>query len=56
MQYQPNQKKKIQHVSLSTPGEMQRLLMRYGGIFPNNIKEYAEKYLKKNKAQKNFAR
>jgi hypothetical protein len=33
-----------------------RVLAVYGGIFPNNIKEYAARISKRHKAKKNFAK
>jgi len=57
MQYQTNQRKIQQKpVKLNDAGELQRLHMRYAGIFKNNIKEYAEKYLVRTKVQKNYSR
>lgn len=42
--------------SLKDPREHMRLLMQYQGIFPNNIKEFAEKVIPLQKKRKNFAR
>lgn len=42
--------------SLHDKRERERILMQYGGIFKNNIREYATKVLPKLKKQKNFAR
>lgn len=41
---------------LSDPGEKDRLLMHYGGIFKNNISEFAEKFAKVNKPRKNYSK
>jgi hypothetical protein len=42
--------------TLSDPGESNRILMQYGGVFKNNIAEFAEKIASKAKAQKNYSR
>lgn len=37
--------------------DKERVLMEYAGIFKNNVKEYAEKYLTKvNRKRKNYSR
>lgn len=36
--------------------EMNRILMQYGGIFKNNIIEYAERLAKVHKKKKNYSR
>jgi len=57
MPFQPNKKKiPTKHVRLSDEGEKKRVLMIYAGIFPNNIKEYADKIIKRQRIQKNFSR
>jgi hypothetical protein len=33
-----------------------RILAVYGGIFPNNIKQYADTILRKNRPKKNYAK
>ena len=51
-----NQNNQINHVkSLNDPKEFNRLLMQYGGIFKDNIKDFAET-LKVNKPIKNYSR
>lgn len=42
--------------SYNEPREKSRILMQYAGIFPNNIKEYAEKIVPAQKRQRNYAR
>lgn len=42
--------------SLKDPKEWNRVLMQYGGVFKNNIKEYAEALPKMKKSIKNMAR
>lgn len=41
---------------MDDPGEKDRILRQYAGIFPKNIKEFAEKIVKKKKKQINFSR
>lgn len=41
---------------LTDPGEAARLLRQYAGIFPNNVKEFAEKVIPKFRRKTNFAR
>lgn len=41
---------------LSDHGERDRLLMTYGGIFKNNISEFAERLAKVHRKRKNYAR
>ena len=51
------QLKQTKHVNrLDDTREKERLLMQYGGIFKNNIKEYGEKIMKRHKRQINYAR
>lgn len=57
MQYQTNKSRiPTRPAKLTDPGEKERVLARYAGIFPNNIKEYGEKYTKKYRPIKNYAR
>lgn len=42
--------------NLNDPKEFNRLLMQYGGIFKNNIREYADKVIPKNKKTINYSR
>lgn len=48
--------KQIKQNSLSDPKEVERLLMQYAGVFKKNIKEYAERVIRKKAKQKNYAR
>lgn len=41
---------------LSDPGERERVLRVYGGVFPKAIKEFAEKIIPRQKKRTNFAR
>lgn len=41
---------------LSDPGERDRVLRVYGGVFPKAIKEFAEKVIPRQKKRMNFAR
>lgn len=51
------QKNQIQPVRrLDDPKEWNRILMVYGGIFKNQIKQYGETIAKKHKPQKNYSR
>lgn len=34
----------------------EKLLMKYAGIFPNNIEEYAKKIIRKRKPKVNYSR
>ncbi len=57
MQYQTRKGKiPTRPNKLSDPGEMNRLLMTYGGIFKHSIKEYAEKVIAKTKVHKNYSK
>ncbi len=42
--------------NFNDPNERARLLRQYAGIFPDNIREYSEKVIKKRKKQINFSR
>ena len=42
--------------NLNDPQEWDRVLMMYGGIFKNNIKDFADQIGKKNKTMKNYSR
>lgn len=42
--------------SLYDPKERERLLMRYAGIFKNNISEYANKFIKRQKKLTNYSK
>lgn len=57
MQYQnKHQNNQIQPVkSLNDPREFNRILMQYGGIFKDNIQDFA-KTIKTKKHLKNFSR
>lgn len=50
-----NQNNQIKRGNLNDPREFNRLLMQYGGIFKNNIKDFAQTIVKVKK-QKNFSR
>lgn len=41
---------------LNDPAEKERILMKYSGIFKNNIREFAEKIIKRQKKVKNYSR
>jgi len=57
MEYKPlSLKKQIKQGNLNDPQERERILMRYAGIFPNNIEEFASKFIPRNKKIKNHAR
>lgn len=57
MEYKRNTgMEKIQQNNLNNPKERERILMQYGGIFKNNIREYAEVVIAKQAKQKNYAR
>jgi len=57
MEYKPlNLKKQIKQGNFNDPLERERVLMRYAGIFPNNIEEFANKFIPRNKKIKNHAR
>lgn len=51
-----NVNRRITQGNLYDRRERERILMQYGGIFKNNIKEYATKVIPKLKSRKNFAR
>ena len=42
--------------TLKNPREWNRLLMQYGGIFKNNIKEFGDKVTKRHKKKVNYSR
>lgn len=51
------QNQPTRHVrSYNDPKERERLLMQYGGIFKNNIKEFGDVVVRKLKKQTNFSR
>lgn len=57
MEYKRNTEQKvIKQNNLNDPREMNRILMQYGGIFKNNIREYSEVVITKQAKQKNYAR
>ena len=55
MNYQRTNRDKYRQRKSSDPGEWDRLLMQYGGIFKHNIEEFA-KNIKKIKPTKNLSR
>ncbi len=46
----------IRQNNLNDPEERARILRKYAGIFPNNIKEFGETVIPRMKACKNFSR
>lgn len=57
MELRTNRKKlPIKQGNTNDPPERARLLRQYAGIFPNNIVEFSNTILKKNKPQKNFSK
>lgn len=42
--------------NLNDPEERARILRQYGGIFPDNIVEFAEKVIRREKKQINYSR
>ena len=54
MELKKNKSKEL--TTLHNPAEKARILRQYAGIFPNNIQEYAEKFIPKQKARKDFTR
>lgn len=57
MEFNKNQSNKpITQGNLKDPKEFNRILMQYGGVFKNNIRQYAETIIKKQAKQKNYAR
>jgi len=42
--------------NLKDPREKARILMRYAGIFPDDIEEYAKKIIRKRKPKVNYSR
>ena len=55
-QNQDPQSKQTKPRKISDPGEAERILRQYAGIFPNAIPEFAEKIAKKVKVETNYAR
>lgn len=51
-----NQPIQITPRKITDPGEAERILMQYAGIFPRHIKEFAEKIAKKEQTVKNYSR
>lgn len=47
---------KTRQGNLRDPREWNRLLMQYGGVFKDNIKDYAETLPKLKRQKKNFSR
>lgn len=57
MEYQDKkQSKQIRQNNLKDPKEWNRILMQYGGIFKQNIKEFAEELPKIKKIIKNYSK
>lgn len=57
MEYKRTSENKLtKRSNLYDERERNRILMQYGGIFKNNIREYATKVITKTKKQKNFAK
>ena len=57
MEYQQNNKNQLMKQNKTLAQDKERVLMEYAGIFKNNVKEYAEKYLTKvNRKRKNYSR
>lgn len=57
MEFNKNQSnKQITQGNLKDPKEFNRILMQYGGVFKNNIRQYAETVIKRQSAKKNYSR
>lgn len=57
MDYQDkHQPRRTQQGNLRDPKEWNRILMQYGGVFKDNIREYAEKLPKLKRNIKNLSR
>lgn len=54
MEYQ--NAKKRQSMRLDSPNEYQRVLRQHMGIFPSNVREFAEKIIPRARPQKNYSR
>ena len=56
MEYKPPQlKKQIRQLNLRNPEDRKYLLQVHGGIFPDNIEEFANKIVRRHRKMKNHA-
>ena len=53
---QNQERQPIKRGNLNDPGEKERLLKQYAGIFKNDIKGFAERVIRKAKKQTNLSR
>jgi hypothetical protein len=57
MEYKQNKHfQLIKRGNLSNPEEKARVLRRYAGIFPDNIREFGEKITPRLRKQKNYSK
>lgn len=57
MEFNKNQSnRQTKQGNLKDPKEFDRILMQYGGVFKNNIRQYAETVVRRQAVKKNYSR